>query len=256
MNILKTYEKKLSITSYGSGLKFLNLYGFEKQTDATGTKYYITDFDANSILIFNDDWSFFGLKNFSTSLGSIRAIKNDLIIIKNPTTDVYLYKTDKSLNVLLSSTSKLMYSYTDAFYDPVKDQIFIVSHNNQKIDVYDRNLAFIRSISLTGNYVRSINGYGSQLFVGTLSGDVLVIENDKIIRSFKACTSLYAYSIQFDQNGNMAVSCYYDKTINLYSLNGVFLNVNKVITNYPTYFDVDSKGRLVVLTSNEIGIYY
>ena len=74
--------------------------------------------------------------------------------------------------------------------------------------------------------------------------------------SFKVCTSYNVYNIRIDTNGNIAVSCYMDKLIKLYTISGLNLNLSQLTTNRPTFFDIDSKGRLVVLTSSEIEICF
>ena len=120
------------------------------------------------------------------------------------------------------------------------------------------NLQLLKTVSVTGHYPKSIMGYKSALiaYVGTLAGDVLLIKNDRVMSSFKVCTSYNVYNIRIDTNGNIAVSCYMDKLIKLYTISGLNLNLSQLTTNRPTFFDIDSKGRLVVLTSSEIEICF
>ncbi len=209
-------------------------------------------------MIFNENWQNIGSKPFTTGTKNTRNIGSEVLITANPNLPALttLYKTDKSLNIVKSSATSLMSSYLDSWYDQSRDLIYITSHNNQRIDVYDRNLSLLKTISVTGHYPKSIMGYNASLYVGTLEGDVLVIENDRIIRSFKVCTGYYVHNIHIDASGNMALSCYMDQLIKLYTVTGLNMNLSKRITSPPTFFDIDSKGRLVVLTSNEIGIYY
>ena len=239
-------------------MKFSNLAGFEKVVDGTITKYYLNDFDLNQILIFNDNWEYIGTKVFTIGATIIKNIGSEVLIVTNPNlpAQTTLYKMDKSLNIVKSLTTSFMSSYLDSWYDQTKDLVYLISHNNQRIDVYDRNLSLIKTISVTGHYPKSIMGYKTTLYIGTLAGHVLVIENDRIMSSFKVCTGYYVYNIHIDTNGNIAVSCYMDQLIKLYTVSGLNLDLSKRITYPPTFFDIDSKGRLVVLTSNEIGIYF
>ena len=220
------------------------------------TKYYVSDFDINQILIFNENWEFVESKQFFKSVSSMKRIGDKILVSINTQSKTYLHTLDNNFNFLQNASTGLMSSYLDFWYNELNEFIYIPSHNHQRIDVYDQNLILLKSISVPGYYIKSINGYKNILYAGTLTGEILVIENDKITKFFKVCNKLYAYSIQFDSMGLMAVNCYYEKSIKLFTVNGVNMNWSKNTTESSNYFDIDSKGRMIILTSHEISIYY
>jgi hypothetical protein len=254
---LKNYEKKISITSYGpKRLKFSNLVAFEKLLNGGITKYYVCDFDTNQLLIFDDNWEFIETKPFFKSVSSMKKIGDNILVTINTQSKTYLQILDNNLNILQNLSTGLMSSYLDFWYDESNRLIYIPSHNRQRIDIYDQNLVLLKNLSVPGYYIKSINGYKNVLYAGTLTGEILVIENDRIKKFLKVCNNLYAYSIQFDSMGLMAVNCYYEKSIKLFTINGLNMNWNKNTIESSNYFDIDSKGRMIILTSREISIYY
>ena len=102
-------------------------------------------------MIFNENWQNIGSKPFTTGTTNTRNIGSEVLITANPNLPALttLYKTDKSLNIVKSSATSLMSSYLDSWYDQSRDLIYITSHNNQRIDVYDRNLSLLKTISVT-----------------------------------------------------------------------------------------------------------
>ena len=97
------------------------------------------------------------------------------------------------------------------------------------------------------------------MFVGTTDGTLLIILNELIINQFNGCygDSVTLNSILFDQYGYMATSC--NNPINklyLYTPDGKYIGSSLTTPIAPRYIGFDSRGRFVLILTNQIIIYY
>ena len=93
------------------------------------------------------------------------------------------------------------------------------------------------------------------MYVCTLEGSILVIENGAIIRSF---TTVFGNinSIMVDTYGNMLVLSRTNSAVYLYHTNGTNLGTPLSTSSSPTFISFDSKGRLIIVSQDDIKIYY
>ena len=88
----------------------------------------------------------------------------------------------------------------------------------------------------------------------TTISPTLVIENQQIINTFDGCD--FVTSIIFDQSGYMATSCYGQRKLYLYDNNLSYTGKSISIDYDALTIAFDSKGRFVVVSSDQISIYY
>jgi hypothetical protein len=103
---------------------------------------------------------------------------------------------------------------------------------------------------------RSLAEYNNELYVGTMNSTVLVVVNKAIIRSFTACSSTRVISMVFDEYGLMAIACRDSNLVNLFYSNGTYTTKNMATAHFPMYVGFDTKGRFVILSINQLKIYY
>lgn len=169
-----------------------------------------------------------------------------------------IWKTNEQFNVLIHNKSNVYNSpgYWGLYYNSTNDLIYVAALDKKEIHVLNLDLTLNDTFSTAPYLPWSINEYNNQLYVGTESGNgaILVIVNKQIIKQFNACNgkSATVYSILFDQFDNLATVCS-DSQINLYNINGDYLN--KYISIYPYYISFDSKSRLVAVAESEITIF-
>jgi hypothetical protein len=102
----------------------------------------------------------------------------------------------------------------------------------------------------------SFSEYNNELYIGTTSNIVLVVVNKLIIRNFTACSGQvlnYIFSNNFDF---VAISCQTISKINFYYSNGTYTGKSLTTFQHPMYVGFDSKGRLVIISQNQISIHY
>jgi hypothetical protein len=117
-------------------------------------------------------------------------------------------------------------------------------------------LTLNHNIGVSPNNPRSYDEYNNELYVGTNQLLVLVIVNKIVIRSFTGCSSGPLYSLVADNYGFIAIACFSNNLVNLYYYNGTSTGYNLTTPTKPAYVGFDSKGRFILLTLNQIRIYY
>ena len=97
------------------------------------------------------------------------------------------------------------------------------------------------------------------MYVGTLNGTVIVVNNEIVEKQFDGCNGNYGVLgyIIFDQWGYMATSC--DDSINhklyLYYSNGTFTGTSISTPDHPRYIGFDLNRRFIQISSTQISIY-
>ena len=230
-------------------MTFTSLCGFGYLVDSN-TTYYALDYNANRIVIYDENWQYLTFKNLTYPAYMITVNNSLYIAAKN-----FIYKTDKYLNITkqYNSTSA---GYHGLYYNSSSNTIYVASYLKYLIDVFDLNLNLVDSINISTYQPWSIQGYKNYIYVGTSTGHLIVIENKVIIQTVTVCNVAQLTSIQIDNFGYMALSCYNDNKAYLYyssnvSYTGMSLtySVNPYLTNF------DSNGRFIVTSTSQIDIY-
>ena len=250
---MRIYSLKWRITSYSS-YNFSYLKGFEQIVGANSTTYYLVDSSVKRILLFDEYWQFKTFKTINDTLNYIKAIGKELYI----SGDNGFYKTDQNINILLNYSNNKSF-HRGIYYNETSDLLYVsLSGSAFKIRVFNRNLTLMRTIA-TSNFVPySLNSYMNTLFVGTKNGSVLVLENETIKTVYNdVCEQTSTVSsILIDEFGYMAVTCYQINMVHLYNVNGANMNISIPTAARPFNIAIDSHGRLIINTPNELDIYY
>ena len=163
-----------------------------------------------------------------------------------------IWKLDAQLNVLKAYNTSGLPWFKGLYYTPINQSIYTVAYNLNSIQWFDLNLNFNGSISLPLK-PWSIAGYINQLFVGTTSGDILVIMNNIIVNKFNGCNARLN-SILLDKFNicKMVTACDSSQVLLLFS-NGTSRN-QYITLSVPEYIGFDSKSRFVSV-SYWYGVY-
>ena len=255
-----SYIKRRNISSYGNGSLFQLLGGFEQVVVADNTStYYVLDQKAGLVITFDQNWIF--NRTYIAPNITCRCLKYILGYFFI-TSNYYLYKTDSNFNVNSRNTKGgagaglAAYYYWGIYYDNASSLIYVVSHINNIIDVFNTSLAFQLSLSLAPYSPRSINQFNGNLYVGLSSSQVLVLKNNTISSTYNISLCTFISSICFDIIGNMAITCYYNNSITPYNYEGVYQNKSISINTSHYFYIVDSMQRMVLISDYSIGIYY
>jgi hypothetical protein len=240
---------KISITSL-NGSTFILLQGFGMMVDFN-TSYYIMDELNNIIFLLNDNYDYVTMKTFSKP-NYMETINSSLYITGNNN----VWKTDKYLNILITHTESGGANYNGIYYNCSDNLIYAAPTGYTYIQVFDLNLTLNHTTSVSPNNPRSFGEFNNELYVGTSQSIVLVIVNKIVIRNFKGCSSGPLYSLVADNYGFIAIACFSNNLVNLYYYNGTSTGYNLTTPTKPAYVGFDSKGRFILLTLNQIRIYY
>ena len=162
--------------------------------------------------------------------------------------DFYFYSTYSNFTLIAQSSNTTYYAYRGLYYSANTSFFYASSQANQNIDIYDTDCVNQGSIS-TGLYIPiSINGLDNNLFVGTATAQVLLINNNFITKVFYAnsCLSSIITSINFDPYSNLIIGCQGQNQIAAYDFNGNFLDSILTVSPNLEYAVLDSKGRLFI----------
>ena len=149
-----------------------------------------------------------------------------------------------------------MVFYRGLYYNSSNNTIYVAGQLSQTIDVFDLNLTLVDSISTSTYNPFALQGYKNYIYVGTVSGLILVIENKVILITVKACGDIFLTSILIDHFGFMALSCFYDQKAYLYySLNVSYTGISMALAVNPHSINFDSNGYFIVISPSQIDIY-
>ena len=244
--VFKNYSHQATINNY-SGISFTCLVGFGYLVD-TNITYYALDWTGNKIIIYDKNWQYLTFKIFTRPTYMI-TVNNSLYI----SGDNSVYKTDKYLNITGQSATAC---YRGLFYNSKSNTIFVAGYYKYTIDVFDLNLNLVDSIPTTTYQPYSVQGYKNYIYVGTMSGHLLVIENKVIIQTATVCAGTQPTAIIIDNFGFMALGCYYKNSAQLYySSNVSYTGFSFTYTVNPYFVNFDSNGRFIVISPSQINIY-
>ena len=249
MTVMKNYTLQDTIKTY-SGMNFSWLIGFGYLVD-TNTTYYALDYGANRIIIFDENWKYLTYKNLNKPAYMI-TVNASLIISGNNN----IYKTDKYMNNvnLYNNPSAL---YRGLYFNSSSNSIYVAVNTRSAIDVLDLNLTLVDSIPTSTYQPWSIQGYKNYIYVGTTSGHLLVIENKVIIKSFPVCgANLTLSSILIDQFDYMVLNCFPYYGYIYYRANISYTGMKRTYAMKTRFTTFDSNSHLILISYNEINIYY
>jgi hypothetical protein len=216
-------------------------------------QYYVTHYSQGKIFVFDENWNYVSNKSSFLNVNYMIPVGNYFYISGR----YNIWKTDKQLNVLFQYNSNgSTPHYVGLYHNSTNNLIYVAPGRFQMIHVFNFNLTLNDSISITPYQPWSINENNNELYVGTNNGTILVIVNKQIIKQFNGCNqqSCRLSSILFDSLNNMAISCA-NYQLYLYNTSGNYLNKSILTVSYPYYIGLDSKSRLVVVTSTQISLY-
>jgi hypothetical protein len=182
---------------------------------------------------------------------SIISISNELFI----TGSNGIYKTDKSFN-LVDSYIRTNAAYRRIYHNYTSDILYVASLSSKRIDLFYRNLTFISSISLT-NQPYALTEKNGKLYVGIFGGVISVLENNLVVKTITTlCSGGYISSIVMDANEFMAVLCYNNNILYLYTTNGSYTGKSMTTPSLPIYMNYDLNGHFIIAGFSQIKIYY
>jgi hypothetical protein len=203
------------------------------------------------IVMFDEYWQYKNDVKIYAYLAHAITIDKELYIIGNGN----IQKRDQNLNLIKQYNSPGVQYYRGIYYNKTNDLIYAGTEGKQGIDIINRDLTLVGNISTTGYSPFSIAEYDNKMYVGTIEGSILVIENGIIIRNFTTICGMIS-SILIDTYGNMLVLSLYGNLVYLYHTNGTNLGKTISTPGSPSFINFDSKGRLIITSFSDIKIYY
>ena len=238
-----------------NGITFSFLLGFEFSSSCNAS-YYVMDSGADKVYILNDDWSYVTYKTFTRPAYMI-TIGSSIYM----TGGVNIWKLDKDLNILIQYNSYVTApdnpGYRGMYFNSSNGIIYVAPNNLKEIHAFYLSITYSHIISVPYKPF-SISEYKNIMYVGTTNGIVILIQNELIINQFNGCngTSVTLTYILFDQYDCMATICS-DPTnkLYLYNTDGTYTGTNLSTPSKPRYIGFDTKGRFVLISTNQIIIY-
>jgi hypothetical protein len=214
------------------------------------TSYYVTDYWGHIIFLLDDNYDYVTNKTFIHPAYML-TINSNLYITGYSS----IWKTDKYLNVLETYTSTGA-NYRGIYFNSTENLIYIADSYNSDFLIFNMNLSLEYKVSVSPYYPYSFSEYNNELYIGTTSNMVIVVDNKVIIRNFSACSGSTLNFIYSNNFGLMAINCETINEINFYYSNGTYTGKSLATFQKPVYVGFDSKGRFVIILKNQISIYY
>ncbi len=182
---------------------------------------------------------------------SIQSISNELFI----TADNGIYKTDKSLNIV-NSYIRTNAGYRGIYHNSTSDILYVASYSSSSLDLFNRNLIILSSISLTGNPWTFTEKNG-KLYVGFTDRSISVLENNLVVKNITIlCSGGWISSIVIDSNDLMGVLCTSNSMLYLYTTNGSYTGKNMITPSLPRCMSYDLNGYFIIAGRYQINLYY
>ena len=216
------------------------------------SSFYVIS-DSSKVNKLNDNWSFVSFKEFRMPMFMI-SVENSLYM----TGTKNVWKLDKDLNILIQYNGTSTVTYFGLYFNSTNSLLYVVEVHSREIHVLNLNLTLIHSFSTKAYQAKSINGYNNQMYIGTSIGEVIVLQNEVIVKEFDGCDGKrdVVTSMLFDEYGYFATSCW-GKSNRLYLLfaNGTYTGKNITTPILPHYIGFDSKGHFIQISSKQITLY-
>ncbi len=181
---------------------------------------------------------------------SIISIYNELFI----TAQDGIYKSDKSFNIV-KFYNRTGARYTSIYHNSTSDILYVASELFNRIDLFDRNLSCISSLSFT-RMPSALTEKNGKLYVGLSGGSISVLQNDLVVQSITTLCNGWITSIVIDANDLMGVLCWTNNTLYLYSTNGSYTGKNMTAPLWPRFMNYDLNGNFIIAGYYQINLYY
>ena len=184
----------------------------------------------------------------------MRYVNNYFYISSNS----YFFQMNSNFNLIATSAAVSNCMYRQFYYDDSTSLFYVVQEFIYRVDVYNANCKLQSTISLNYN-LYSINSFNGNLYVGTWTGQVLVVQNNVFTKNYiiSQCSNMFITGIYVDSStGQMILDCNGNSNLILYDYNGNYLNHAISIPGNAFMSFVDSKGRLITMAANQLVFYY
>ena len=253
---MKNLDKKFEIKAY-EDFNWRWLTAFEQIVNNGIATYYLIDYGAQRVVIFNQYWIYQNYKKLpKEKSGVIKYIGGYFYL----SSDDYFYKTNHNFDLIgnpYKSNSTADYRQFD--YDSNKAKFYVAAYQLKEIHVFNESCSFLYSIRLKKD-VRpcGLAIYNGHIYIGLQNAPKFIIlkeETEMETIDVTECTEAIV-SISFDSFGYMILSCYDNKLILVYDSEGKYVNANISTNNNPFLTSIDSRGRFIVITQSSLNIYY
>ena len=248
--MLNTYKKRFSLKSFGNGIDFGTITGFEEVVTNGVSKFYLLDnYGYSRIIIFNQYWIYQSHQNLPfSSTESLKYVEGYFYF----TSSYYFYKTNSTYSAINYYQGS---GYQQLIYDSDSSIFYVANYAYSRIDVFDTFCSPLLTINLeiSGSY--GLAAFNGNIYASDTSGNAVILQNGLAIKYFNLnqCSS---NSITADSSGYLAFKCSNYNQILIYDSNGKYMNTSISTLSSPLYAAIDSKGRFIVLTSNSLDIYF
>jgi hypothetical protein len=203
-----------------------------------------------NILVYNENWEYqrtYPTVNYFHPTYSMNV--NGVIYIAG---FFGIQKYDMYLNLIL----EVSFNSRGIYYNASNLLIYIVEYPTNIIQVFDQDLNLNDTI-ITNQSPWFLTGYIDNLVVGDNNdGKVYFYQNNSMIQSISTQCTARVSSVLFNEFNHMLVLCETSSRAFIYFSNGSFTGISFCTCNQPTFFNFDSKNRLVITCGHQIDIYY
>ena len=242
---IKVYKSGPTISSYTF------IYPLTLATKTLNeTVYYINDFDANFVVLFDKNWNFIKTVVMNQPRDTLR-IGNFLYELR---VDKIL-KYDTDFNILASTASDS--NKRRLGYVPTCNCLYVTDIGN-KINMLNLDLSSKGNIDFNLLIPYGLAFYNGYVYTGNDMSSISVLQNTTIIKTYTyICQTSddFVSSILTDYEGYMAVSCNYDQRIYLFHTNGTYMNQYISTLGFAYLVRFDNDGRLVISYTGPGGLY-
>ena len=239
-----------------TSLNYDDPYSFLSINYANTTKYYVFEYLAINILVYNEYWEY-QEKIWIGKNPTYSIFANDQIYVA---CDWVIYKYDKQMNKTgevwtnqLSCHRGIYFNSTDSFIYEIE----IIVNSTSKINILNQSLSFVNSFNISFDSHFMIEYDGMMLITDYDTGSIYFYKNNVLVRNMTTLCNSSVNSILFDDYNQMMVLCYRPAYVYIYHVNGTYTGIGfQVCSSDANFMNFDSNDRLVVLCQNEINMYF
>lgn len=250
LRLILNTTRKIVITN--STFKILNDFDYSKTTDL----FYVSDDSAKAIIVFDKNFTYLFRYNMSAAPTFIRAIDDYIYVSESIITR---YKINP--NALTSDYKSSITGIRGIDYDETRQVLLGVEYGgSDRVCSYSKLLNTNKCTSLSISPY-SVVIHNDVLYVGCV-GSILLIDAKNITKilgqyNIIFCLGRVIYPVVFDNNGYMIVYCGTSvPELYLYYEDGSFTGNIIATTFSPRSVKFDSMGRMIVVSSSAIEIFY
>ena len=258
--MFSNYMKRLTLTDYGGNNSWAKLTGFEQVVSSGNTTYYLIDNGNSRIVSFDKYWIYLSYQTlpYNNTFTTKYVAGNFYFSAKG-----CFYSTNTNFTVLNAYAYKIMitFEFTQFFYDASSSQFYVLA--DTAIYVFSSSCALSHdslSQTITNYALVGLSFYNGTIYGGIKNTNQIIAfnlnsNNSANITVSQCPTPVLKSYITFDSFGFMAISCEQNNVIPVYDYNGNYTN-SSISTSYQSGTAIDSSGRLLIMNSNSLDIYY